>query len=275
MLRSWLSGAPPSNQQVSAGSADTRFSGGSPDNRATSNHLSNRSGLSGAPPYNQQVSGGSPDTRFSGGSPDNRATGANPSGASITRGTTRTRGGGAVASPAGATTGGVPPRLRQAEERFRALGVTSSVGGFVCIAEVSSTSPTGSPSLVGIIVNAPSVGRDADKVAAEDLGLEPDQSLHDGLPICPEAISFVAASLCDSTRSPNANTGRPTKGTSASQLRRPPLGPPTTLAAALSLLGPQIILALALPPSGAANNTRSGVVPLWGRQQYSQRRCPF
>jgi hypothetical protein len=97
-----------------------------------------------------------------------------------------------------------PARLRQSESRFRELGTSSGTGGFVCVAQVLST--TGEPSLVGIVVNAPSVGRDADTVAAEDLGFEPGDVIHADIPPCPETVSFVAVSLRDSTRGPNAST---------------------------------------------------------------------
>jgi hypothetical protein len=48
-------------------------------------------------------------------------------------------------------------------------GTTSSVGdGFVCIAEVASAFPM----MESIIVNAPSVRKDSEKIAAQDFGLE-------------------------------------------------------------------------------------------------------
>jgi hypothetical protein len=59
---------------------------------------------------------------------------------------------------------------------------------------------------VGIILNAPSVCKDADIVAARDLGLEPEQVPHEDLPPCPKAVSFGAVSLRDSTRGPNVTT---------------------------------------------------------------------
>jgi hypothetical protein len=80
------------------------------------------------------------------------------------------------------------------------LGTTNTIGGFLCVAEFASTFPTGTSSLVGVILNAPSVGRDADRVDAQDLRLEPTQVLHEDLPPCPKVISFVAVSLrllCD------------------------------------------------------------------------------
>jgi hypothetical protein len=59
---------------------------------------------------------------------------------------------------------------------------------------------------VGIVVNTPSVGRDADTVAAQDLGFEPGEVIHEDLPPCPETVSFVAMSLRDSTLGPDATT---------------------------------------------------------------------
>jgi hypothetical protein len=43
-----------------------------------------------------------------------------------------------------------------------------------------------------------------EKVVAQDLGLKPEEVLHENLPPCLEAVSFVAVSLRDSTRGTDA-----------------------------------------------------------------------
>jgi hypothetical protein len=46
-------------------------------------------------------------------------------------------------------------------------------------------------------------------VEAQDLELEPRTVIHEGLPPCPEKLSFLAVSLRDSTRGPDAATRDP------------------------------------------------------------------